>query len=116
MFVLVLFKFGIGVDATEWRHAAWRHDVAIFVIALLPALAAALLGFSERLAYKAQSRQYDRMNTLFKRALELLPPKLNQPSAALFGRLFGELGLQAMRENAEWVAIYRQRPIQAPQG
>jgi hypothetical protein len=25
--------------------------------------------------------------------------------------LYHELGVEAMRENAEWVAIYRQRPI-----
>jgi hypothetical protein len=29
--------------------------------------------------------------------------------------LYRELGMEAMKENAEWVAIYRQRPIQPPQ-
>jgi hypothetical protein len=30
--------------------------------------------------------------------------------------MFIELGCEAMKENAEWVSIYRQRPIRAPQG
>jgi hypothetical protein len=29
--------------------------------------------------------------------------------------LYRELGVEAMTENAEWVAIYRQRPIQPVQ-
>ena len=28
--------------------------------------------------------------------------------------LYGELGAEAMKETAEWVAIYRQRPIRPP--
>jgi len=26
--------------------------------------------------------------------------------------VYRELGVEAMRENAEWVAVYRQRPIE----
>jgi len=30
--------------------------------------------------------------------------------------LYRQLGTEAMQENSEWVAIYRQRPIQPLQG
>jgi hypothetical protein len=109
-FVLIVLK----IRFTGWHHQAWHHDALIFVIALLPGLAAALLGYSEKLASKAQARQYDRMGDLFDRASMLLPEKLNIAEAALDQSLFAELGLEAMRETAEWVAIYRQRPIQPP--
>jgi len=70
--------------------------------------------YSERLALNAQARQYDRMRTLFERAVGLLPETIDQSTAALAEAVYIELGQEAMRENAEWVAIYRQRPIQPP--
>jgi hypothetical protein len=84
----------------------------LMVIGLLPGLAAALTAYSERLALKAQARQYDRMRTLFERADELLPEKIDAATASLVRGVYRELGIEAMRENAEWVAVYRQRPIQ----
>jgi hypothetical protein len=84
----------------------------LMVIGLLPGLAAALAAYSERLAFKAQARQYDRMRLLFERAYELLPERVDTATAALVRAVYRELGIEAMRENAEWVAVYRQRPIQ----
>jgi hypothetical protein len=84
----------------------------LIVIGLLPGLAAALTAYSERLALKAQARQYDRMRVLFERAYELLPEKIDPATAPLVRAVYRELGIEAMRENAEWVAVYRQRPIQ----
>ncbi len=86
------------------------------MIGLLPGVAAAFSGYAERLALKAQARQYDRMRMLFERAYELLPEKIEVGHAALAHMLYHELGVEAMKENAEWVAIYRQRPIQPLQG
>jgi hypothetical protein len=82
------------------------------VIGLLPGLAATLTAYSERLALKAQARQYDRMRVLFERAYELLPERLDGATGSLVRAVYRELGIEAMRENAEWVAVYRQRPIQ----
>jgi hypothetical protein len=96
--------------------AGWVHgkpeDMLAILTALLPGYAAASTGYSERLAFKAQARQYDRMRMLFERAHELLPTDLDEASKAQALALYRELGMEAMRENAEWVAIYRQRPIQ----
>jgi CheY-like chemotaxis protein len=89
---------------------AW--DFVIFVVGLLPIGAAALSGYSERLAFKAQARQYDRMRTLFERAYHLLPRAIDDANASLAHALYHELGTEAMRESAEWVAIYRERPLQ----
>jgi len=91
------------------------HKFFLVIIGILPGLAAALTGYSERLAMKAQARQYDRMRTLFGRAYDLLPETVDVASAPLVRSLYWELGTEAMKENAEWVAIYRQRPIQPVQ-
>jgi hypothetical protein len=88
------------------------HTAVLLAIGLVPGLAAVLTGYSERLALNAQARQYDRMRELFWRAYELLPDEIDARNAAPVRAVYRELGIEAMRENAEWVAVYRQRPIQ----
>jgi hypothetical protein len=106
-FLLVpLLIFGLVPRAFELDHAA------LIVIGLLPGVAAVLAGYSERLAFSAQARQYDRMGMLFERAYDLLPEIVDERAAPLVRELYAQLGGEAMKENAEWVAIYRQRPIQ----
>jgi hypothetical protein len=103
--LLVFVALGIG------KTVFFGIDL-LMVIGLLPGSAAALTAYSERLALKAQARQYDRMRILFERAYELLPERIDTTTAALVRAVYRELGIEAMRENAEWVAVYRQRPIE----
>jgi hypothetical protein len=95
-------------------HDAWYHRWIVFFVGGMPACAAAIVGYTEQMALKAQARQYDRMCMLFERAYQLLPETLAPPAAAQARGLYGELGCEAMKENAEWVAIYRQRPLRPP--
>jgi hypothetical protein len=74
-----------------------------------------MTGYSERLALTAQARQYDRMRTLFRRAYDLLPETLDKKTEHYVRALYRDLGVEAMKESADWVAIYRQRPLR-PQG
>jgi hypothetical protein len=104
--LIVMKQFHLDHD---WQ--TFEHTILI-VVGLLPGVAAVLTGYSERLALKAQARQYDRMRTLFERAHDLLPPQINSDTMGLAYALYHELGMEAMKENAEWVAIYRQRPIE----
>jgi hypothetical protein len=92
------------------------QHIVLIVVGLLPGVAAVLAGYGERLAFKAQARQYDRMRGLFERAYDLLPLEIDEDTAPLAHALYRELGMEAMRENAEWVAIYRQRPIEPLRG
>jgi hypothetical protein len=110
---LCLADYGLLGRTLWWDHLESPHRVAIFLIGLLPGLAAVVAGYSERLALEAQARQYDRMRALFARAHELLQ---SRPRVAFqqIQALYGELGAEAMKETAEWVAIYRQRPIRPP--
>jgi hypothetical protein len=92
------------------------QHILLVVVGLLPGIAAVLAGYAERLALKAQARQYDRMRGLFERAYDLLPPEIGDGSTVLAHGLYRELGMEAMKEQAEWVAIYRQRPIEPLRG
>jgi hypothetical protein len=114
--ILLVLSLLVLSRVAHWHHGDWSYDVTIFCIGALPGLAAALVGYSEQLALKAQARQYDRMSTLFERAFSLLPDQLGKIAPVRAQDIFSELGREAMKENAEWVAIYRQRPIRPPQG
>jgi hypothetical protein len=122
-FVAVLFflAHAISSEPSIWwryppRELPWHiHDLVIFSIGLLPGLAAIFVGYAEQLVFKAQSRQFDRMRELFGRALELLPCDPVKVDRKRARDLFRELGTEVMRDNAEWVANYRQRPIRPPQ-
>jgi hypothetical protein len=81
---------------------------------LLPGIGSIMNEYSERIALAARARQYDRMRMLFERASALLPEQFEQRNAALTRAIYLELGQEAMRESAEWVSTYRQRPIQPP--
>ena len=89
----------------------WLTQEIVLFLGILPGIAAVLTGYAERLAFNAQARQYDRMRMLFERAYHLLPQEADEETMPLAHGLYHELGIEAMRENAEWVAIYRQRPI-----
>jgi hypothetical protein len=95
-------------------HETPLRWLLLLVSGLLPGLATALNGYSDKLALKAQGRHYDRMRMLYERACELLPETLDAQTAPLVLDLYAALGAEALAENAQWVAIYRQRPIEPP--
>jgi len=112
-FVLVpiLLYFMAFPAEHHWLGIDLQHAIFV-IIGLLPGVAAAMTGYGERIAFRAHARQYDRMRMLFERAYDLLPEEIGTDTTALAHALYHELGIESMRENAEWVAIYRQRPIQ----
>jgi hypothetical protein len=117
-FVLVPILIWMALARIE-HYSHWfgiEIDIPLIVVGLLPGVAAVLTGYSERLAFKAQARQYDRMRMLFERAYHLLPSEIDDDATALAHALYQELGMEAMKEHAEWVAIYRQRPIEPMRG
>jgi hypothetical protein len=113
-FVIVPIVLAFTSPATPARESLLRASLLI-LSGLLPGIAGLIGEYSERLALSARARQYDRMRTLFGRAYALLPETVDESTAPLAGAVYLELGREAMKENAEWVAIYRQRPIQPPQ-
>ncbi len=108
-----------GVTAFINQFAAQTYPVLVFVIGLLPGLAAVIFGYAVQMGFKAQSRYGAQMAWLFERALAMLPEPervgrksimagvLEPELAAHCQAVFSELGTAAMRENANWVAIHR---------
>jgi hypothetical protein len=112
-FVIVPIILALTSPAPLNAESALR-TILLIASGLLPGIGSIMNEYSERLALAARARQYDRMRMLFERACELLPERLEQANAALTRAVYLELGQEAMRESAEWVSIYRQRPIQPP--
>jgi hypothetical protein len=99
--------------------AGLTYPVLVFVIALLPGIAALILGYSAQMGFKPQSRQCAQTAFLFERALEMLPEPhhsgrksimsgiLEPELAAHCQAVLAELGTGAMRASADWIALHR---------
>jgi hypothetical protein len=118
-FLFVVAAFTAGLFALVLREATVHgepiHDLFLFAMGILPGIAAIFVGYSEKLAFDAQARQYDRMAEVFGQADAILPPTLDAANINLVRDTVRELGVEVMRDNAEWVSTYRQRPISLPQ-
>jgi hypothetical protein len=114
--VAILAGFLLALESYEAvdRHD-WSHELFLFLIGILPGVAAVLVGYCEKLAFNAQARQYDRMAEVFGRAHDVLPSELKPANADVVRAVMRQLGIEAMRDNAEWVSTYRERPISLPQ-
>ena len=108
MIYLMLYK-----AESDW-HGVNMKLLSLVILSLLTSVAAVFVAYSERLALSEQARQYDRMRELFGRASDLLPNELDDRTRPFAHALYQEIGMEAMKENAEWVSIYRQRPIKPP--
>ncbi len=97
----------------DWRGRA-PFNAAVFApiaLAMLPAGAAALKGHAEQLGRTAQALQYDRMRSLYERALSVLPASLDQLGEEAAREVFVELGREALHETTSWTSIFRLRPL-----
>lgn len=101
----------LGALLIFWRPHGFVHHLMIVIIAGLVGGAALIAGLMEKLAHHAHASQYDRMQLLFARALALVPESISTDDLKKVEALYIELGAEAMKENADWVVIYRQRPI-----
>jgi hypothetical protein len=113
---LLLIVTGACASLLLWSLQYWStaSSIELFLISsVLPGLAVILASYSDRLGLSAQARQYDRMRGLFRRAYELLPARVTEANRQRVHALYIELGAEAMKENADWVSMYRERPIQA---
>ena len=62
-----------GIISFVAQFAGQTYPVVVFVIGLLPGLAAVIAGYAMQMAFKARSRRSAQMAWLFERGLEVLP-------------------------------------------
>jgi len=96
---LLLPDFG---ESSNWRSL-------IVVMGITPAIAAAIGGYAEKMAFSAQAKRYEWMKALFDRAANQLTNLLKQKDRASSQQLIFDLGKEALEENGDWVMIHRER-------
>lgn len=113
-----LFVFGLALaivvimlhskfhESSVYSH--WHH-LLIVIMGIAPAIAAAVGGYAEKMAFSAQAKRYEWMSALFTRAHKQLKALLNQNKLSEAKQLIRELGKEALEENGDWVIVHRER-------
>ena len=119
----LLGAVGIAVAAiwnSAFHHDWWESPKSewlawpIIAIDLFLALGALLHHFRERMAYSEHAKQYRRMMGVFQNASEMIRAKLDSNDIAGARRCLRNLGREALAENADWVLLHRDRPLELP--
>lgn len=97
------------------------RGVVIVFMGLLPVLAGLLNGYVEFAGYKDQAREYGRMHQLFRTAADAALPLIAQLPGSVsarrrFQRIVRELGIEALREQADWALLHKAHEIEIPKG
>ncbi len=92
------------------------HHWLIVIMGAAPAIAAAMGGYAEKMAFSAQAKRYQWMSALFTRATAQLKGLLDQNNLSAAQELIRELGKEALEEEGDWVMTHRERPMEIPQG
>jgi hypothetical protein len=92
------------------------HHLLIIFMGFLPAAAAAMGGYAEKMATTAQTKRYEWMTGIYGIASERIRGSIEQGDYEKAQALVLELGKEALEENADWVIMRRERPIEVPQG
>lgn len=118
--VLVLLALIPGIElftSEDLHHHAW----IIVALGLLPAWSGLLAGYAEFAGYKDQSREYRRLGELFHAAAQIATPIIPQVPEDLsarqtFQRVVLDLGIEALREQADWALLHKSHEIEIPKG
>ncbi len=90
------------------------HGALLILMSMLPAVAAAIVAYSLKMAITEQRRQYHRMYRLYDRAANRLDQAVRHNRADAVEKIFLDLGLEALTENGDWVLLHRERKIEMP--
>jgi hypothetical protein len=92
------------------------HHVLVVAIGTFLAIAAAVQGHSEKMAFAEQQKQYMRMRDLYAYASQHLTEATKSHDFVKARDIIMDLGKEALTENGDWVLLHRARPISVPKG
>lgn len=113
---LVVAGAGFGIEMAtggKLHDALWMH-LLIAMMGFLPATAAALTGYTDRRGLGQHIKQYERMQEVYGRAASIATSLEEATDPESCKRLAAELGKEALAENADWILLHRERPIDLP--
>ncbi|MCK9638969.1 MAG: hypothetical protein M0R39_03590 [Prolixibacteraceae bacterium] len=79
-------------------------------------LAAALHGYSDKMIFAEQAKNYHQMAQLFQLASDKLNHAIETNDVIEANDIIGELAQEALLENGDWLLLHRSRPLEIPKG
>ena len=107
----LLWKMG---HAMHISIPGWLGQSCQLLGPLLLALAVAIKAFIETMAYKENSRRYEKMAFLFAQGKQAATELLSQDEQESCRRVLLEIGKEALAENGDWLLQHRARPLRMP--
>jgi hypothetical protein len=107
----------INLITTVWENRS--VNVAILGLAkILTGLSCAIISitrnYGDRMALGEQCKRYYKMKHLFGGTIKLVERELEKNDLELSKALIKELGVEALKENGDWMLLFRERPVEAP--
>lgn len=86
------------------------------IITLSLAIATAIQGYMDKMAYSENIKEKTRMKDLFQRASRILKLYIQDNNIKEARNLVKDLGKEALRENGDWLLMHRSKPLNVPKG
>jgi hypothetical protein len=93
-----------------------QHQVVMVLIPMIALCAGLLHSYGQQLARSEHTRQFGRMSDLFEAGEQALQWLLTADRHDAIPALAHELGVEALDENADWLILHRERPLEVPPG
>lgn len=92
----------------------WVGQGCMVLGPLLLALAIGLKAYGETMAYRENSRRYEKMAFLFAQGGQAMAGAARQGETGLRRHVLLEIGREALAENGDWLLQHRARPLKMP--
>lgn len=100
-----------GLLASQAIHHGWLTGIGMLGVG-----AALLRAYGEQLARSEHARQYSRMSGLFDAAAREFTRLTEDTAGEAHRSLVRQLGVEALEDNADWLILHRERPLELPHG
>jgi hypothetical protein len=110
MYFVQITAYVLHLSLPSWLSTLLH--VLNWAVVIFLAIAGGVAVFSEKLAYAQLSKQYDLMLHIFTTAADRYEKSLQLPDLDQARWIMWRLGHEALRENADWVLLHRERPME----
>jgi hypothetical protein len=115
--LLILFRIIPVTDCGNTGHINETLNASMVSMThILIVLAAAFLGYSDKMVFSEQARSYQQMAFLFQIAENKLSQAIENKDEDEAVEIIRELAHEALAENGDWLLLHRARPMEMPKG
>ncbi|MCC6156320.1 MAG: hypothetical protein IT367_21315 [Candidatus Hydrogenedentes bacterium] len=105
----VVLDYKLPLSEDKESHLA---HVFVFIIGMMPVLAAVVGAYAEVMAFAAQAQRYRFMADIYIHASEKLKQATVMGDSEQVRSILRELGSVALEENSNWVLMHRDHPLE----